>query len=94
MTGAPKLKAIELCAELEGVERGVYSGALGYFGGNGSCDLSVVIRTVIFNGKKFEFQVGGGIVADSTPKKELEEIYVKAKAIFEVLNIPPSSLRA
>lgn len=94
MTGAPKIQAMKLCAELETVERGVYSGAIGYFGGDGSCDLSVVIRTIIISGNKFEFQVGGGIVADSTPEKELEEIYVKASAIMEVLGFkqPPELL--
>lgn len=85
MTGAPKIAAVWLCSELEQQERGVYSGAIGYFGGDGSCDLSVVIRTLIIEGNKFEFQVGGGIVADSTPENELEEIYVKASGIMEVL---------
>lgn len=87
MTGAPKIQAIKLANELEKMERGVYSGAIGYFGGDGSCDLSVVIRTLIIDGDKFEFQVGGGIVADSIPEKELEETYVKAKAIFQSLGI-------
>ena len=85
MTGAPKIQAIKLANKLEKIERGVYSGAIGYFGGDGSCDLSVVIRTLIIDGNKFEFQVGSGIVADSVPEKELEEIYVKASAIFEIL---------
>lgn len=85
MTGAPKIQAIKLAQELEKIERGLYSGAIGYFGGDGSCDLSVVIRTLIIDGTNFEFQVGSGIVSDSIPDKELEEIYIKAKAIFEIL---------
>ena len=88
MTGAPKIQAIKLATELENIERGVYSGAIGYFD-NGNCDLSVVIRTLIIEGNKFEFQVGSGIVADSVPEKELEEIYIKASAIFETLGIKP-----
>jgi anthranilate/para-aminobenzoate synthase component I len=85
MTGAPKIHAVKLCDELEGIERGVYSGALGYFGGDGSCDLSVVIRTMILNDKKFEFQVGGGIVADSKPQSELEETKTKSRPILECI---------
>ena len=86
MTGAPKISAMKLCSELEGIERGVYSGALGWISGD-ACDLSVVIRTLIIQGNKFEFQVGGGIVADSTPEKELEEIYVKAGPILKALGV-------
>lgn len=88
MTGAPKISAMKLCSKLEQLKRGVYSGAIGWFGGDGSCDLSVVIRTIIIQGKIFEFQVGGGIVADSIPEKELEETFVKAKGILLALNIP------
>ncbi len=88
MTGAPKISAINLCSKLEKQKRGVYAGAIGWFGGDGSCDLSVVIRTLIIKDKKFEFQVGGGIVADSTPEKELEELINKAKGILLTLNIP------
>ncbi len=93
MTGAPKIQAIKLAAELEDMERGVYSGAIGYFGGDGSCDLSVVIRTLIIEGNKFEFQVGSGIVADSVPEKELEETYIKASAIFETLRCQMPNVR-
>lgn len=88
MTGAPKIHAMNLCSKLEQQERGVYSGGIGWFGGDGSCDLSVVIRTLIIRDNKFEFQVGGGIVADSTPEKELEELISKAKGIAIALNLP------
>lgn len=88
MTGAPKIRAINLCSELEKQERGVYSGAIGWFGGDGSCNLSVVIRTLLVKDRKFEFQVGGGIVADSTPEKELAELISKAKGILLALDIP------
>ena len=85
MTGAPKIKAMELCSQLEQLKRGVYSGAIGYFLGDGSCDLSVVIRTLIIQDNKFEFQVGGGIVYDSEPEKELKETFDKARGIFQTL---------
>jgi len=87
MTGAPKIKAMEHCNAAEGHARGVYSGAIGWFGGDGSCDLSVVIRTLIICGNAFEFQVGGAIVADSDPHKEWEETLAKAKAIAQLLNL-------
>jgi para-aminobenzoate synthetase component 1 len=87
MTGAPKLEAIRLCSQLEMLDRGVYSGALGWFGGDGSCELSVVIRTLILHGDRFEFQVGGGIVADSIPERELEELFDKASGIMLTLGI-------
>lgn len=87
MTGAPKIRAMNLCNELEGNARGVYSGAIGWFAEDGSCDLSVVIRTIILCGKRFEFQVGGGIVADSTPEAELRETIAKAKGIMLALGI-------
>lgn len=89
MTGAPKIRAMRLCTELEGIERGVYSGAIGWLGGDGSCELSVVIRTLLLRGNRFEFQVGGGIVADSSPEAELKEIYDKSKGILGCLGIPP-----
>jgi len=87
MTGAPKIKAIELCAELEQIKRGVYSGALGYFGGDGSADFSVVIRTLIIQGNCFEFQVGGAIIAESVAENEWQETLDKAAGICRALGI-------
>jgi para-aminobenzoate synthetase component 1 len=87
MTGAPKIRAMNLCSEMERLERGVYSGAIGWFGGDGSCELSVVIRTLLLKGKQFEFQVGGGIVADSTPEQEWQEIIDKSKGILAALGV-------
>ncbi len=92
MTGAPKISAMNLCSDLEKIKRGVYAGAIGWFGGDGSCDLSVVIRTLLIKGNKFEFQVGGGIVSDSTPQKELDELISKAKGILLTLGIPTDIL--
>lgn len=87
MTGTPKIAAMELCTRLEQMQRGVYSGAIGWFGGDGSADLSVVIRTLVIQGDRFEFQVGGGIVADSTPEGEWQETLTKAKGICKTLGI-------
>ncbi|MBN8532285.1 MAG: anthranilate synthase component I family protein [Alphaproteobacteria bacterium] len=92
MTGAPKIAAMEHCTKLEQIERGIYSGALGWFGGDGSLDLSVVIRTLIVRGRDFEFQVGGGIVADSTPEGEWRETVTKARGICAALGFTAESL--
>ena len=89
MTGAPKIQAMSLCSQLEQVERGVYSGALGYISADGSIDLSVVIRTIIIQGNTLEFQVGGAIVADSEPIKEWQETLNKARGICQTLGLSP-----
>lgn len=87
MTGAPKIAAMRWCTAQEKIERGVYSGAIGWFGAGNICDLSVVIRTLIINGNAFEFQVGGGIVADSTPEDEWHETLAKARGILTALGV-------
>ena len=92
MTGAPKISAMRRCAELEAMQRGAYSGALGWLSGDGSCDLSVIIRTLIIQGDRFEFQVGGAIVADSDPQKEWQETLVKARGIMAVLGLDESAI--
>jgi para-aminobenzoate synthetase component I len=94
MTGAPKIKAMQLCSELEKVERGLYSGAIGTLGGDGSAELSVVIRTLLMRGNQFEFQVGGGIVADSIPEQEFKETIDKARGILSCLNLNAASIEA
>lgn len=94
MTGAPKISAMQLCSVLEKDERGVYSGCLGWLGGDGSAELSVVIRTLLLTGNRFEFQVGGAIVADSDPEEERQETFSKARALAAVLGIPLESLAA
>ena len=81
--------AMQTCAELENIDRGIYSGAIGWIGNQNNCDLSVVIRTLLLHENKFEFQVGGAIVADSTPLGEWQETLVKAKGIASILNINP-----
>jgi len=85
MTGAPKIKAMITAAKKEKINRGIYSGAIGFFDGKKSANLSVVIRTLIIQGKKFEFQTGGAITFDSKPESELLEIFSKAKALLKLL---------
>ncbi|MDX2094563.1 MAG: anthranilate synthase component I family protein [Alphaproteobacteria bacterium] len=92
MTGAPKIAAMRWCTEQEPMERGVYSGAIGWFGAGETCDLSVVIRTLILDGDRFEFQVGGGIVADSTPEAEWRETLAKARGILLALGLNENAL--
>ncbi len=87
MTGAPKIKAVEIASELENCQRGIYSGAIGVIKDNKSANLSVVIRTIILSDNYFEFQVGGAITFDSIAKNELEEIYHKARAIINLLQL-------
>ena len=93
MTGTPKIRAMEICSEVEKQKRGIYSGAIGYFAGDGSCDLSVVIRTLIIKDNKFEFQVGGAITFDSDKTSEWEETITKATALVKVLGITKYNLK-
>jgi para-aminobenzoate synthetase component 1 len=85
ITGAPKIRSMEIIDELEPTSRSVYTGSLGYLGFNGMCDLNIAIRTIIVKGGRAYFQVGGGIVADSSPEDEYEETLHKGKALFEAL---------
>lgn len=89
MTGAPKIKAMQVAAKKEKINRGVYSGALGFIDAKGETKLSVVIRTIITSGitsgTKFEFQSGGAITFDSDPKEELAEIFTKIRGIKKAL---------
>lgn len=86
MTGAPKIKAVEIIKELEAGDRGIYSGAIGYIGANGALELGMVIRTLVFNGSTVKIGVGGGITIDSDPQAELEETRLKAKALLGALD--------
>ena len=86
ITGAPKIRAMEIIAELEPTRRGPYCGSIGYIGFDGWMDTSIVIRTICIRGRQLTFQVGGGIVADSDPAAEYEESMTKAKAMIEVLS--------
>ncbi len=87
MTGAPKISAMVLAEKYERSKRGVYSGAVGYFGPNGDFDFNVIIRTLLYNSenKYLSFHTGGAITIDSDPGREYEECLLKAEAIREVL---------
>ncbi len=80
MTGAPKRRTMEIIDELEGAARGVYSGAIGWFGLGGACDLSVAIRAIVLDGEKASVGAGAAIVIDSDPDEELVETLLKARA--------------
>ena len=82
LSGAPKVRAMELLAELEKSPRGIYGGAAGYFSYTGDMDFAIVIRTMILEGRKLVMRAGAGIVADSDPAREYQETINKSKAIF------------
>ncbi len=86
ITGAPKIRAMQIIAELEPTWRNVYTGALGYLSFSGATDLSVVIRTLVVSGGEVRFQVGGGVVADSEPEREYQETLDKASGMLAALN--------
>jgi para-aminobenzoate synthetase component 1 len=86
ITGAPKVRAMEIIAELEPTRRGVYCGAIGYLSASGALDTSIVIRTFVTRGGELYFQAGGGIVADSDPELEYREALDKARGLIETLH--------
>ena len=85
MTGAPKIRAMELIAQFEGLKRGFYSGSVGYFGFNGDMDSAIAIRTAMLLPDRVVFQAGAGIVADSKPELEYLEVNNKLKALKKAL---------
>ncbi|KAB7742352.1 aminodeoxychorismate synthase component I [Parvibaculum sedimenti] len=87
ITGAPKLRAMEIIAELEPTTRGPYCGAIGYLGFNGAMDTSIAIRTMVTKGDRITFQAGGGITADSDPATEYEETLTKARGMARALGL-------
>ncbi|MHB8075280.1 aminodeoxychorismate synthase component I [Desulfosporosinus fructosivorans] len=85
ITGAPKIRAMEIIEEIELYKRGIYTGSIGYMGFDGTWDFNIVIRTILIKNKKAYIHVGGGIVADSIPESEYKETLDKANASFRVL---------
>jgi anthranilate synthase component 1 len=86
VSGAPKVRAMQIIDELEPVRRGVYAGAIGYLGANGNLDLCIAIRTIVLcHGRGF-LQAGAGIVADSIPELEFEETALKAQALLHAIS--------
>ncbi|MEW5957630.1 MAG: anthranilate synthase component I [Chloroflexota bacterium] len=85
VSGAPKVRAMEIIDELETSRRGIYAGVIGYIGYDGAMDSCIAIRTVVMQGDTVHIQAGGGLVADSDPQREYEESWNKAKALAEAV---------
>ena len=92
LSGAPKVRAMEIIDELEPEKRGIYGGAMGYLGWNENMDMAIAIRTAVIKNDKLYVQAGAGIVADSQPDMEWEETLNKAKAIVRAVQLADSSL--
>jgi len=92
VSGAPKVRAMEIIAELEPISRGPYAGAVGYIGFNGDMDTCITIRTIIMSGGQAFVQAGGGIVADSDPAREFQETVNKAMALMRALELAEAGL--
>ena len=85
ITGAPKVRAMEIIDELEPTRRSIYTGSIGYLGFDGNMDVNIVIRTFLIKGNKAYFQVGGAVVYDSDPEAEYQETLDKGQALFKAL---------
>ncbi|MCF6282057.1 MAG: anthranilate synthase component I [Candidatus Polarisedimenticolaceae bacterium] len=92
VSGAPKIRAMEIIDELEPVKRGVYSGAVGYLSWNGNMDTAIAIRTAVIKDKTLHIQAGAGIVADSIPELEWKETMNKARAIFRAVALAEAGI--
>jgi len=92
VSGAPKVRAMEIIEELEPTRRGVYAGAIGYIGWNGNMDTAIAIRTAVIKDGKLYIQAGAGIVADSVPRNEWNETMNKARAVFRAVAMASKGL--
>ena len=92
LSGAPKVRAMEIIDELEPNKRGIYGGAMGYLSWNDNMDMAIAIRTSVIKNQTLYVQAGAGIVADSLPDKEWEETQNKAKAIMKAVQLAEQSL--
>ena len=93
ITGAPKVRAMEIIDELEPTKRSVYTGNIGYLSFNGDIDLNIAIRTLLVKGRKAYFQVGGAVVYDSDPEAEYQETLDKGRALINALSMAPNRVR-
>ena len=92
LVGAPKVRAMQIIDELEPVNRELYGGTVGYFGARGDMDHAITIRTLVFHGDEYSYQAGAGIVADSIPETEYEEVLAKSGAMVRALEISKEGL--
>jgi anthranilate synthase component 1 len=92
LTGAPKIRAMEIIDELEPTRRGLYGGAVGYFSYRGDADLAIAIRTMLVQEGKAYIQAGAGVVADSDPSREYQECVNKARALMKAVEMAEMGL--
>ena len=92
LVGAPKVRAMQIIEELEPVRRGLYGGTIGYFGTGGAMDQAITIRTLVFQADRYSFQAGAGIVADSRPDAEYDEVLAKGAALLGALKLAEEGL--
>jgi anthranilate synthase component 1 len=92
VSGAPKVRAMEIIDELEPVKRGIYAGAVGYIGFHGEMDLAIAIRTAVIKDETIHVQAGAGIVADSNPESEWQETRNKARAMLKAAEMAEAGL--
>jgi len=92
LVGAPKVRAMEIIEEMEEVGRGLYAGTAGYFGSGGDMDQAITIRTLVFNGDEYSYQAGAGLVADSVPEREFQEVLAKSAILRRALEIAGEGL--
>ncbi len=92
LVGAPKVRAMQIIEEMEQVGRGLYAGTAGYFGVSGDMDQAITIRTLVFSGDEYSFQAGAGIVADSVPAREYQEVLAKSAILRRALEIAGDGL--
>jgi anthranilate synthase component 1 len=92
LVGAPKVRAMQIIDELEPVGRALYGGTVGYFGAHGDMDQAITIRTLVFHGDEYSFQAGAGIVADSVPEAEHDEVLAKSGAMVRALALAEEGL--
>jgi anthranilate synthase component I len=92
LVGAPKVRAMQIIDELEPTNRGLYGGTVGYFGARGDMDQAITIRTLVFQGDEYSYQAGGGIVADSQPAAEHDEVLAKSAALRRALEMAEEGL--